>query len=279
MNTSSNNREKKIYFSVLMSLYNGEKPNYLHKCLESLYEQTMQPDEIIVVFDGSIRIELENIINEWESKLPLKIVKIENNVGLGNALNFGLSQCKNNIVARMDTDDICLPNRFEKQITYMDKNPEITILGSNVLEYDETMSKIIGQKSLALSYDEILQLIKKRNPFNHMSVIFKKDAIINSGSYQHHLFMEDYNLWIRIISKGYKVENLPDRLIKVRAGNSMIKRRRGLNYIKSEYKLAKLKINKNIDNKFSAFFIFLLRSSIRILPVSLLSNLYRLVRK
>ncbi|PHM39566.1 putative UDP-galactose--lipooligosaccharide galactosyltransferase [Xenorhabdus mauleonii] len=266
-------------FSVLMSLYDKEKPIYLHQCLESLYQQTLQPDEIVIIFDGSINVELEAVISKWKSILPLKIFKTEKNMGLGYSLNFGLLQCKHNLIARMDTDDICFPDRFEKQIAYMCKMPEISILGSNVIEYDETMSNIITKKTLALSHNDIIKFIKKRNPFNHMSVILRKDIIMKSGNYQHHIFMEDYNLWIRVISLGYKVENLSDRLLKVRTGNAMIKKRRGISYIKSELKLAKLKVEKNIDSFFPALLTFILRSIIRILPTSLLSKVYRLIRK
>ncbi|KOY62595.1 amylovoran biosynthesis protein AmsE [Photorhabdus heterorhabditis] len=266
-------------FSVLMSLYYKEKANYLNECFYSLLKQTRKPQEIILVLDGPIDSELSNIIEKWRNILPLTIVPLENNIGLGKALNIGLEHCHNELIARMDTDDICMPNRFEKQIDYMLKNPDISVLGSNVTEYNENMSVITNEKSLALYHNDILKFIKKRNPFNHMSVIFKKSVIIKSGSYQHHLFMEDYNLWIRIISNGYKVANIPDRLLKIRGGNSMIERRRGIPYIKSEFQLAKLKIEKNIDNFSSSYFTFLLRSSIRILPASLLSKVYKLMRK
>ncbi|WP_426578371.1 glycosyltransferase [Xenorhabdus stockiae] len=269
----------KIPFSVLMSLYKKEKPDYLSLCLESLYSQTLQAKEIVLVFDGDISIELENIVLEWKNKLPIKIIKIKKNVGLGMALNLGLLQCSNNIIARMDTDDICLPDRFMKQITYINQHPDIAVLGSNVIECDENMSSSIGKKSLPTTYENILKFIKKRCPFNHMSVVFRKDSILNSGNYQHHELMEDYNLWIRVISNGYKVENLSERLLKVRAGNSMIKRRRGLNYIKSEYRLANLKIEHNIDNLIPAYIILIKRSLIRILPTLLLSILYRTIRK
>ncbi|AOM41732.1 glycosyltransferase [Xenorhabdus hominickii] len=273
------NDNNKIPFSILMSLYKNENTKYLYKCLESLYEQKLQAEEIIIVFDGDIGIELETIVFEWKSKLPIKIVRIEKNVGLGQALNLGLLQCNNNIIARMDTDDICLPDRFIKQIPYIYQHQDIAVLGSNIFEYDEEISSLISQKSIPISHEDILKFIKKRNPFNHMSVVFRKNMIINSGSYQHHNLMEDYNLWIRVVSNGYKVENLPDRLLKVRAGNSMIKRRRGLDYIGSEYKLAKLKIENNIDNLTSIYMIFLQRSLIRILPISLLSTLYKTMRK
>lgn len=268
-----------IMFSVLMSLYHKEKYYYFDKCLESLYFQTLPITEIILVLDGAINDYLIKTINKWKNKLPLKIYPLEVNVGLGNALNFGLKKCQFEIVFRMDTDDICLPNRFEKQIEYITNNPDILLLGSATEEFDENMENSFGYRTNPTEHNAIVNYAKKRSPFNHMTVAFKKDAVLSVGGYQHHLFMEDYNLWIRMISSGYKVANLPDVLVKVRAGNSMVTRRKGIKYIKSEYKLAKLKIKTHLDNSFSAYSIFLLRSIPRILPTSFLSKIYKILRK
>ena len=141
------------------------------------------------------------------------------------------------------------------------------------------MENSFGYRINPTEHNDIVNYAKKRNPINHMTVAFKKEAVLAVGGYQHHLFMEDYNLWIRMISSGYKVANLPDILVKVRAGNSMVTRRKGLKYIKSEYKLANLKIKTNLDNSFSAYSIFLLRSIPGMLPTSFLSKIYKMLRK
>ncbi|WP_342121738.1 glycosyltransferase [Proteus mirabilis] len=268
-----------MYFSVLMSVYKNEKKAHLDECLLSLSMQLAPPTEIILIIDGPISLELEKTIHNWDYKLNLVIVKLEKNMGLGHALNKGLEYCKYNFIFRMDTDDICDPSRFSKQIEFLKNNPNIDLLGSATEEFDENMENSFGYRINPTEHNAIVNYAKKRNPFNYMTVAFKKDAVLSVGGYQHHLFMEDYNLWIRMISSGYKVANLPDVLVKVRAGNSMVTRRKGIKYIKSEYKLAKLKIKTHLDNSFSAYSIFLLRSIPRILPTSFLSKIYKILRK
>lgn len=269
-------------FSILISIYINESPEYLHDSINSIYSsiKTTQ-SEIIIIKDGPLTHQLEDILDKWKKKLSskLKIIALKNNVGLGFALNEGLKHCTYDWVFRMDTDDICLPSRFEKQIDFIKHNPDISLLGSSTEEFDENMENSFGYRINPTEHNDIVNYAKKRNPFNHMTVAFKKEAVLAVGGYQHHLFMEDYNLWIRMISSGYKVANLPDILVKVRAGNSMVTRRKGLKYIKSEYKLANLKIKTNLDNSFSAYSIFLLRSIPRMLPTSFLSKIYKMLRK
>ncbi|MEQ4713881.1 glycosyltransferase [Providencia alcalifaciens] len=271
-----------IKFSVLLSVYKNEKAEYLYLALNSIIiEQTRLPDEIVLVKDGPLTTNLESIITDFEKStaIPVKIISLKNNIGLGNALNAGLKHCSYDWVFRMDTDDVSLPHRFEKQINFIINNPEIVILGTNVEEYDCNMTVSLGVRKTPCTHAEIINYIKVRNPFNHMSVAFKKNVILSVGGYQHHLFMEDYNLWIRVISAGYKSANLDEVLLNVRAGDSMIQRRKGLVYIKSEFQLAKLKTSNNVDNRISAARYFLLRSITRILPTSTLSNIYKKLRK
>ncbi|WP_219495358.1 glycosyltransferase [Proteus terrae] len=269
-------------FSILISIYTNESPEYFHDSISSIYNSIKKTQsEIIIIKDGPLTHQLEDILDKWKKILSskLKIIALKNNVGLGFALNEGLKHCTYDWIFRMDTDDICLPNRFEKQIEFIKHNPDISLLGSSTEEFDEKMENSFGYRINPIEHNDIVNYAKKRNPFNHMTVAFKKEAVLAVGGYQHHLFMEDYNLWIRMISSGYKVANLPDILVKVRAGNSMVTRRKGLKYIKSEYKLANLKIKTNLDNSFSAYSIFLLRSVPRMLPTSFLSKIYKMLRK
>ncbi|WP_368911353.1 glycosyltransferase family 2 protein [Proteus vulgaris] len=269
-------------FSILLSIYKNESSIFLENSLKSiLNNQTIPPKELILIKDGILPDDLDTQIDIWLHRYPhiIKIIPLSSNVGLGKALNEGLKHCTYDWVFRMDTDDICLPDRFEKQIQFIKNNPDISLLGSSTEEFDENMENSFGYRINPTEHDDIVNYAKKRNPFNHMTVAFKKEAVLSVGGYQHHLFMEDYNLWIRMISSGYKVANLPDILVKVRAGNSMVTRRKGLKYIKSEYKLANLKIKTNLDNSFSAYSIFLLRSIPRMLPTSFLSKIYKMLRK
>lgn len=268
-------------FSVVLSLYHKEKPDFLEESLISIIENTKHPTEIIIIKDGPLTSELNNVIKKWISNYPyiIKSVSLSTNQGLGNALNEGLKHCSNEWIFRMDTDDICLPDRFEKQISYIQGNPHISLVGGNTEEFSEDMMISNGQRNVASEHNDIVKLSKKRNPFNHMTVAFKKSAVLAVGGYQHHLYMEDYNLWLRMIAAGYKTHNLQDILVNVRAGSSMVSRRRGLTYIKSEFQLAKLKIKSKIDSPLSATIIFFMRSIPRILPTSLLNVIYKKLRK
>ncbi|MGO2335515.1 glycosyltransferase [Providencia sp.] len=270
-----------LKFSVLLSVYKNENAFFFNDAFESIYNsQSLKPNEIVLVQDGPLTDNLYHIIDHWKKELHdiLKIVSIPSNVGLGNALNIGISHCTYDWIFRMDTDDISLPDRFEKQIKFILNNPTISLLSANIEEFDESMSQSLGCRNLPSSLTGIKKLIKSRSPFNHVSVAFKKNDVISAGGYQHHLYMEDYNLWIRMLSSGFNAANVDEILVNVRSGTSMIKRRKGSIYIKSEFKLAKLKIKYNIDNRFSAYSIFILRSASRLLPSYLLAKVYYQLR-
>lgn len=266
-------------FSVLLSLYSREDPEYLYQCMESIKKQSITPDEIVLVFDGDIGEKLEKCVQQFLPILPIKIVHLSENVGLGKALNEGIKHCSNEWIFRMDTDDICLPERFEKQLEYINAHPDIALLGTQVSEFDESMQNVIGVKNVPLSKSDIEKFALKRNPFNHMTVAYRKSVIESVGGYQHHLYMEDYNLWLRIIAKGYDVANLPEVLVNVRSGIQMYIRRKGLQYIKSEYELAKLKIGLKLQSVVMAHLYFVLRALPRLLPHHFLSKIYHFLRR
>lgn len=265
-------------FSVLLSLYIKEKPNFLYECLESLENQTVQATEIIIVYDGPITPELGSIVNKYAEKLPIKIVQLPKNVGMGNAFNEGLKNCSYEWVFRMDTDDICIPERFEKQINFIKQNPDIVLLGSHIAEFNDNIKDLVSYRKVPIGTEAIKRYSLYRSPFNHMTVAYKKKVAIEAGGYKAYL-LEDYNLWLRIIAKGYKVENINDILVYARIGNNMIARRRGVNYIKGEWDLFKLKRELKLQNIFSGFFTFLLRIIPRILPTKILKTIYKFLRK
>ena len=267
-------------FSVLMSLYIKEKPAFLRASLQSLRDQTVQADEIILVLDGPITPELENVIDAYQSQLPIKRVPLAQNVGLGKALNEGIKAASNEWLFRMDTDDICLPERFEKQVNYIEQNPDVVMFSTQIAEFDEDPQVITAERHVPTDYAEIVKFNQMRSPFNHMTVAYRKSLLEEVGYYQHHLFLEDYNLWNRIIATGKKVGNLPDVLLLARtAGNAMFSRRRGLIYAKSEWKLYRLKQQLKIQGAFSGFVTFLARTLPRLMPVSIVKLLYKLMRK
>lgn len=264
-------------FSVLLSLYFKESPLFLDCALESIWDkQTKKPNQIVLVLDGTITDKLQLVVDKWKGKLPefLSIVSLEKNVGLGKALNLGLKHCSNEWVFRMDTDDICKADRFEKQIQFIKENPDVVLFGGQILEFDQTPNDSTVIKSVPTTHTDIKKFAQKRCPFNHMTVAYKRSIIQELGGYQHHLFMEDYNLWLRVIGAGYKVANLPDVILFARVGNGMHARRKGLEYIKSEKKLLDLKKELKLQHPIHANMLFLIRSIFRLLPSTMLGKIY-----
>ena len=246
MNPNASNK-----FSVLMSVYYKELPEAFDLALSSILEkQTLLPDEFVLVCDGPLSEELDNIINKYVTKFEdiMKVYRLESNVGLGKALNYGLERCTYNYIARADSDDICNRYRFEKQMRYLIDNPDVDVIGSNIEEFNDVPGDIGLEKKMPKTEKEILKMSRFRNPFNHMTVVFKKNVIESVGSYQHLPYLEDYYLWVRVLSKGYKVYNIDEPLVNARIGNGMVKRRGEKQYISSWRKLNIFMLSQGMIN-------------------------------
>lgn len=259
---------EKEKFSVLLSLYKNEKPEFLRQALDSLLNQTVLPDEILVVKDGPLTEELEDVLNDFSQKSSLlfRFLSFEYNRGLGLALRDGVEACKNELIARMDTDDVCKPDRFEKQLNYLKQHPEIALLGTAIEEFSEDINNPDSKTVLPLVHSDIVDFAKKRNPFRHMTVMFKKKAVIQSGNYRHFLWFEDYDLWVRMIKNGNMTANLPEILVSVRAGEEMFARRGGIKYLKQDLKFQMYLYNLKLISVFRLLINIIIRSLIRILP-------------
>ncbi|MDA3079225.1 MULTISPECIES: glycosyltransferase [unclassified Campylobacter] len=268
-------------FSVLMSVYIKEKAEFLDRALRSIYdEQEVKPNQIVLVEDGELTDELYAMIKIWKDKLGeiLEIVKLEKNMGLGDALRIGLEKCKFEMVARMDSDDISLPNRFKKQLEVLNKNPDIDVCGSNSAEFTLDENSIFGYAKLPEKHSELIKFSKIRCPFRHPSVMFKKTSVLKAGSYQNFLFMEDYYLWVRMILASAKFYNIQEPLIKVRANHEQLIRRSGL-----KYAITELKVQREFYKLgFLNFYEFLRNASVkftvRLLPKAILSKIYSFLR-
>lgn len=217
-------------YSVLMSVYAKENPLFLRQSVESIFSQTIKPAEFILVIDGPVGDVLTEEINSLKNRFNIKLAPIKNNVGLAKALNFGLEFCSYEIIARMDSDDIAFPNRIEAQLCLM-KNSGADIISAPVLEFDGSIDNITAIKYLPQTHDEILKYARKRNPFNHPAVMFKKSVILKNGGYSDYTYFEDYELFVRCLLNGAKGENLTEPLLYMRAGNGMYKRRGGKAYV------------------------------------------------
>ena len=223
-------------YSVLMSVYYKEKPDFLYDSMNSIWNQTTKTDNFVLVCDGPLTEALDNVIEKMKSQHPntLQVVRLEENKGLGNALNIGMKHCKHILVARMDSDDISRTDRCEKQLSLFIKKPEISICSGIVEEFTVTTDKIESRRVPPESQDKILLFAKKRNPFNHPCVMFRKDTVDSVGGYKDFYLLEDYYLWIRMLQNGYVGYNLQEPLLWMRAGNELYKRRSGLKYFKSQ---------------------------------------------
>ncbi|WII92407.1 glycosyltransferase [Kingella negevensis] len=266
-------------FTVLMSLYIKEQPENLRQSLQSLADQTQRASEIIIVLDGNITPELQAVLDQFQPILPLNIFRLPENVGLGKALNFGLQHCTHEWVFRMDTDDIATHTRFAEQCQYIAQNPNVQLLGGQIAEFAQNPEHARHARIVPQTQPEIISFAKKRNPFNHMTVAYTKTTVQQAGGYQHHLFMEDYNLWLRMLAKGATAANLPQTLVYARTGNAMLERRRGWQYVQSEWQLMRLKHRLRFQAALPAFGCFLLRSVPRVLPAKWLRGVYQVIRK
>lgn len=217
--------------SILMSVYIKERPEYLRASLQSAIKQTVRVKEIVLVLDGPITDQLQSVINECQKEYSdlIKLVPLKENVGLGKALAIGVEKCKYDLVARMDTDDIMIPTRIEKQIAEFSSDPDLTIVGSNIDEFYDSPESIVGRRVVPETNEEICNFSKKRNPFNHMTVMFKKAAVLDVGNYQPMMGFEDYYLWVRLLKAGYKGKNIQESLVFARTGKDMYARRGGKN--------------------------------------------------
>ena len=212
----------------------------LRQSLTSVFRQKLPPTEVVLLKDGPLTEELDKVIAEYVMRYPeLKIVSLPVNQGLGKALNEGLKHCSYDLVARMDTDDIAKPDRFEKQIRVFQEHPELDVVGAWIDEFEETTSNIISTRKLPEVHDDICQFAKKRNPFNHPCVMYKKSAVEAVGSYQDFYLLEDYYLWLRMLMAGYQGYNIQEPLLHMRAGSDMYLRRAGWKYAKTQARLFK----------------------------------------
>ncbi|WP_335918098.1 glycosyltransferase [Shewanella algae] len=267
-------------FSVLMSVYKNDIPLLLERAIKSIsFEQTIRPNQIVLVVDGPIGADIESKIEYFDSKLVnLVVVRLEKNVGLANALNHGLKYCQYEIVFRMDSDDYSLPNRFEKQLKVFEHDSSVSVVGTQITEVDPDSNQPTGNRRLPLSFDEIKEFSIARNPLNHMTVAFKKSHVVEVGGYKHLLYLEDYYLWLRLISKNKVIVNLPDILVYATTGRGMLARRGGFNYVKSEFQLFNIKNNLGVANFFVNVFFLIVRTTPRLLPVYIRGMIYKILR-
>lgn len=262
---------KNLKFSVSMCVYGGDNPEWFKAAVDSILNQTVKPNEIVLVVDGPVPPELDIIIAELENSSLFKVVRFAENQGHGNARRRGLECCENNIVALMDADDISAPDRFEKQLAFFENDPELSIVGGNITEFVETPDNIISRRIVPQADSDIKKYLQKRCPFNQVTVMFKKSDVQSVGGYIDWYCDEDYYLWIRMYLANMKFANSSDILVNVRVGKDMYQRRGGIKYFKSEAKLQKYMLK----NKVIGFGTYLLNVLKRLILQVLMPNRIR----
>lgn len=215
-------------YSVLMTVYTKDNPEYFRKALLSMIKQTKRPDEIVLVKDGPITDELQEIIDRVDKKYPNLIVQVQlkTNLGLGLALNEGIKVCRNELIARMDADDISLPTRCEKQVAEFEKNPALDIIGCPVIEFVGEPENKVGRRNVPLDNESIHKYCKKRDPFNHPTVMYRKNKVEEVGCYGDLRKNQDTDLWIKMLSHGAVCKNLQEPLVRFRFDEGTYKKRK-----------------------------------------------------
>lgn len=219
-------------FSVLMTTYYKETPNNLNISLKSITDdQTVLPDQIVLVLDGLVGNELEQIITRYVDKYPniIFVHRLPSNVGQGRASAEGIKYCKHDYIARMDSDDISISNRFEMQILKFESNPNLSVVAGYIGEFEDDPTKIKFVRNVPETHDKICKMFRFRNPINNVSVMFKKKALERAGGYQNERANEDFSVYVRMLMTGSEFYNIPMILVKVRVGKDMLKRRGDIN--------------------------------------------------
>ena len=238
-----------MIFSVITSVYKNDKPEYIRVALDSLLvQQTVKPDEIVLVQDGPVSHETSRLLLEYKDNYgeKLNVIKLTQNKGLGNALMLGVENAKCDLCARMDSDDICAPDRFEKQLAYLESHPECDIVGGQITEFIDTPDNIVGKREVPCDNEAIYHYMRSRCALNHPTVMFKKKAVLDAGNYQDWFWNEDYYMWIRMMENGCVFANLPDVLVNMRSGLDQYGRRGGKKYFDSEIGIKKLMLEKGM---------------------------------
>lgn len=241
---------QEMKFSVIMSIYQNDVPGHLHIALESLLNQTRRPDEIVIVGDGPIPASLKQVIDNLQliihnEKLSVEVTFLpqEKNRGLGAALAIAVEAAQYPYLARMDADDIAVPDRFEKQLRFLEQHPDVAAVGGMIEDFSSDPNHVTGRRIVPLESEDIHRYMRSRNGMNHVTVMFKKEELLRVGNYQPFHLNEDYYLWVRMIQQGCQLMNIPDVLVRVRAEKEQVDRRGGFPYFRDQYRVFKYMLN------------------------------------
>lgn len=259
-----------------MSVYSKERAEWLRASLESVFRQTVPPSEVVLVEDGPLTGELEAVVREFETAHgEMRVIRSPENRGLGRALNLGLRHCAHELVARMDSDDICKPDRFERQLRVFDERPEVDVCSAWMEEFVTDPSAVTAVKRLPSDAGALYEYGKRRNPVNHPVAMFRKRAVIENGSYRDYPLFEDYFLWVRMLTGGCRFHTVQAPLLSFRASADMYARRGGWRYAATEFRLQLLFYGLRYIGFATLAKNLAVRFPVRLLPRPLRSRIYR----
>lgn len=266
-----------LKYTVLMSVYYKEKPEYLSLSIESMLNQTVKPDEFIIVKDGPLTTELDEVINNFVTAYPkmFNIIVNETNLGLGPALAKGIENSKNELIARMDSDDYVVSTRCEKQLEKFREDPKLGMVGSYEAEFVDTVDNVISIHRVPSENDEIERFMHRRCSVLHPTVMYKKSAVLKSGNYQSVLLYEDYDLLARMVLEYHiKSYNIPEPLYYIRTSEDFFKRRGGIKYAKTVLKFKWGQYRKGYMSSMDFCISGLGQAFVCVLPNSLRKSFY-----
>ncbi len=265
-----------VGISVVMAVYKNDNFLFFEESIKSLLLQTLLPKEIIIVIDGQVDNNIRDVLHKFHDNKLFRFINLTENNGLANALNVGINQAKYDLIARMDADDICFPERLEKQIDFMFKE-DLDIVGGQIIEFGTNIKDVISERKVPLLHNDMIKFLKLRSPFSHPTIVFKKNVFTSLEGYSLTVFPEDYDFFVRAYLNGFKFGNLNESVLWFRLGNNYseaIKRRWGIEYAKNEYKLYKHFLHIGFFKTSDFLKAVLLKIPVRLLPFFVYKYIY-----
>lgn len=271
----SESAERKPFppYSVLMSVYEKELPEYLNESFQSMFNQTAPPDDFVLICDGPMTAGLDAVIDHYLAQYPdvLRVIRLKNNTGLGRVLNTGLARCKNELVARMDSDDIAFPDRCEKQLAMFEKDNALDVVGGWIEEFAIDPAASFSMRRVPEANDAIVAFASIRCPFNHPTVMFKRDRVLSLGGYKDIPLCEDYDLWGRMLIARYKTTNLQEPLVWMRTSQEMLQRRKKHSVHRARKNIKRQLLKQGMMSRSKYLFSMMLDTAIAYAPLGMMS--------
>jgi len=259
-----------------MAVHGGASVEGVQYALQSVSEQTQIPDEFVVVEDGVLTEEQKSVVRHYGERLPIRSIKLAENQGLGAALSAGVEACANELVARMDADDICSVERIERQVEFLERNPDISVVGSWIKEISTDRAQESRERCLPCDPGALRKSAKRRCPINHMTAMFRRSHVLEAGNYKDLRIAQDYHLWGRMLAQGYKLANVPEYLVNAMAGEEMIARRGGWNRLSMDIYVQRELVRYGLLSSFDLVINIPARVAVRLMPAGIRGIVYRM---